>query len=296
MENTLHFQSVFNLFKQLTGMCPKRKMRLRKLTDDLTLYRYRPINSFTLLELRNSNVWLSNPKSFNDPFDSKIRVSSQKDKMLLEKMSDWLRKENAIKKKSSYYSFDDLMIAWGTFDEESKSHLCPIASDQISYALEASDGSIGEILNFLNKEGFDDSTVNLMIAAIYKIGIVCLSESGFEPNMWAHYADNHRGICIRYKLSQVELKKSGLKHMTVTYSNTEPALICDDEHEYFEPKFLQQIAQKSEVWKYEREYRLIAMGKSETAIQFPGEITGVCFGMRTPKHEKDLITSFPIRK
>ena len=40
------------------------------------VYKYRPINNFTLYIFQNSKLFFSNPKSFNDPFDCQIVTST----------------------------------------------------------------------------------------------------------------------------------------------------------------------------------------------------------------------------
>ena len=34
-------------------------------------------------------------------------------------------------------------------------------------------------------------------------GISCLSESDSSLLMWAHYANNHKGMCVEYELLQI---------------------------------------------------------------------------------------------
>lgn len=54
---------------------PKKKI---KKEEKSVLYRYRPINSYTLSEIINDYVFLANPETFNDPFDGQYWYSDGK--------------------------------------------------------------------------------------------------------------------------------------------------------------------------------------------------------------------------
>lgn len=34
-----------------------------------------------------------------------------------------------------------------------------------------------------------------------KIGLICLSETRHSPAMWAHYTDNHQGVCLEIEVT-----------------------------------------------------------------------------------------------
>lgn len=39
------------------------------------------------------------------------------------------------------------------------------------------------------------------------IGMICFSEDGSSSTMWAHYADNHRGVCLEFALPEAQPKE-----------------------------------------------------------------------------------------
>lgn len=90
-------------------------------------------------------------------------------------------------------------------------------------------------------------------------GITCLSESDESLLMWAHYANNHCGICVEYNLLEIN-KQLGFTPVPIIYSDDrvcfsslEPETVEKDSLNIF----IQSITTKSTEWSYEREWRII---------------------------------------
>lgn len=91
------------------------------------------------------------------------------------------------------------------------------------------------------------------------MGVACLSESDDSLLMWAHYANNHRGMCVEYDLMEINTQL-GFTPVPIIYSNDRvcfntlnPATAGDDTLALF----IESITSKSEEWRYEREWRII---------------------------------------
>lgn len=91
------------------------------------------------------------------------------------------------------------------------------------------------------------------------MGIVCLSESDESLLMWAHYANNHRGMCVEYDLMEIN-KQLNFTPVPIIYSkdrvcynNLNPDTAGNDSVALF----LRSITSKSEEWRYECEWRII---------------------------------------
>jgi hypothetical protein len=85
-----------------------------------------------------------------------------------------------------------------------------------------------------------------------KIGICSFSEIHNHGPMWAHYADEFKGICIAYNLSK--LLKSLARDVTFVrmfYNEDEPAVRLSDP----EPA-MKILSYKNYRWLYEREWRM----------------------------------------
>lgn len=141
-----------------------------------------------------------------------------------------------------------------------------------------------------------------------------LSFSGEEtaptnPLMWSHYADGHRGACLKFDMviwTRAKVETSGYVLDWVRYSKDRP--LVDLAHsnagqelpgsafgplpQNIEP--LHRIAfTKHEDWAYEREWRMVCSqrdGKKKIYLSFPqGALAEVVMGLRMPEKERRAI-------
>ena len=89
-------------------------------------------------------------------------------------------------------------------------------------------------------------------------GISCFSEREDSLLMWAHYANNHRGICVEYNLLNIN-KELGFTAVPIIYSNDRT---CFDSIDSYGEKdiwefFIESLTSKSMEWNYEKEWRII---------------------------------------
>ena len=77
--------------------------------------------------------------------------------------------------------------------------------------------------------------------------------------MWAHYANNHRGICVEYDLIEIN-RVMQFTAIPVIYSDERPCF------RFFDPKsiekdihrlFIHSLTSKSPEWSYEKEWRIV---------------------------------------
>jgi hypothetical protein len=80
-----------------------------------------------------------------------------------------------------------------------------------------------------------------------EFGILCFSKIWSNPVQWAHYANNHKGICVELELSNKEDAQE-VKY----YSERFKSNLIDDQS--FPLKLL---LSKFKHWEYEKEYRTI---------------------------------------
>ncbi|MDO4446497.1 MAG: DUF2971 domain-containing protein [Bacillota bacterium] len=90
-------------------------------------------------------------------------------------------------------------------------------------------------------------------------GISCLSESYESMLMWAHYANNHSGMCVEYELMKIN-EQLGFSPVPVIYNNERVKFssINQDRIESDMVKvFVESLTSKSFEWSYEKEWRII---------------------------------------
>jgi hypothetical protein len=91
--------------------------------------------------------------------------------------------------------------------------------------------------------------------------VYCLSRFPDVNLMWAHYTDGHRGICLEFSTRNPVFAVA----QQVNYCKTLPRQEVQDGEE----EALKILLTKSDDWKYEEEYRIIARAGELPA--YPGE-------------------------
>lgn len=118
--------------------------------------------------------------------------------------------------------------------------------------------------------------------------------------MWSHYGDEHRGVCLAYKLPDtfidhtlgevigshpVEYGSDPITNWFIEFSKTteKPPL-----GEFITSLVVKLLISKDECWKEENEGRVISKTQGLKVIGKPALIQ-VCFGLRTPERDRELI-------
>lgn len=108
-----------------------------------------------------------------------------------------------------------------------------------------------------------------------EIGVLCVSTIRDDILMWSHYGDSHRGICLEFDgLGNFMAHAQKVLYMTERrYIN----MYRDNDGAAMEKALLT----KSDHWRYEQEWRLIAHKQGPGKQQFrPENLTGIIVGAR----------------
>ena len=99
--------------------------------------------------------------------------------------------------------------------------------------------------------------------------MVCFSEFNNISPMWAHYGENHGGICIKYDFNKNEILKN--ECFPVYYvQNEENKVLCEkifSEKKSKNHMLSQLFLRKSKDWSYEKEWRLLVYDNSDFSKQ-----------------------------
>lgn len=90
-------------------------------------------------------------------------------------------------------------------------------------------------------------------------GICCFSEHDNSLLMWAHYANDHRGLCVEYDLLETN-KQLHFTPIPVIYSNQRvsfDSLDATSIEQYATKLLIDSLTTKSPEWSYEKEWRII---------------------------------------
>ena len=272
---------LFRSSRLLTTDSEEEKARiygaLKPPCDRLMLYRYYKLdaNGYVLSSLRHGKVVLSNPKIFNDPFDSLLYVDREKirEAQKLYPPERIVEAVNSIRAGNQPSSELDIVI------QELFRRFALISEDEVREAFIKDSAKI------------DRDTALLIDNAIgycrSKLRIACFSERCDSPLMWAHYADCGRGICVEYDVPTSGELAHAIKglhldrrcslamfpiiysdarydatHIAESYFLLRLAIMLGKEKEYDFSKYdlledLKISLYKSKDWEYEREWRLI---------------------------------------
>lgn len=77
--------------------------------------------------------------------------------------------------------------------------------------------------------------------------------------MWAHYANNHCGICVEYELLEIN-RQLGFSPVPIIYSDDRVCVHTLDPNTLekdIQGIFIESLTSKSPEWSYEKEWRII---------------------------------------
>ena len=131
--------------------------------SDIKLFRFRPINKFTLKELKKDSFVASSPTTFNDPYDCLCFYDNKKIKKHI--LKEVIKNHDKV---CSYFSFINFASDNEIADYIYQKYVSPNAS-------------------LLNRD----------------VALACLTTNINHEIMWAHYADNSKGFAIQYKIEDI---------------------------------------------------------------------------------------------
>ena len=103
--------------------------------------------------------------------------------------------------------------------------------------------------------------------------------------MWSHYADQHKGICIRFRAKSTSPFCGAA--LRVKYSNQYPQInsILDSDQE----KFQKLALWKAEHWGYEKEWRIISTDGAGVKLFPADQIHTVMLGAKISFEHEQLV-------
>jgi len=248
---------------------------MKKVPQHLYLYMRNRLDRI-LDVLLNQRIYFSDPSKFNDPFDCAFGIQFPNPGKLTSKdEADW----------------KEYLIHIGT---EGPDSLAPEVSAKKAeqFLKDGKHKNIGIIQEF-RKE------VRAAIKALGKVmGVLCLSSNPKSAMMWAHYADNHRGIVFKFNTDYMYDKRTNERRcFHVDYEDNFPTL-AEYLYAYRASKKGDVIApnklffcRKSKDWERESEWRFFSE-PADSLIPFePSMLDGVIFGWKMEKNIKSILKS-----
>lgn len=209
--------------------------------------------------IQSSSIYLSNPQSFNDPYDCAVNLDfeSASDEDLRQFFSSALQPPPSIPEMNDF------------------------------------------IERFKNDPEFREERLALFKATIAKnyqgkIGVFCLTSNVSNFPMWAHYGENHTGIAIGFDAEKL-IKDTNCRIDPVQYVEKFASLgVVNNYTKNIDTLALLKLyfCQKSKDWEYESEKRIVITNLSDDQRKFriePGTIHSIYFGAKMSDSDIDSL-------
>ncbi len=136
---------------------------------------------------------------------------------------------------------------------------------------------------------FDGRLIRTAYQKVFdQLEICCFSIDGCQMQMWSHYANYHKGICLEF--DEDLLRNDNMRGYKVNYTS-EQIKYNTFFPEEFSAEHLKFLYTKHESWAYEKEVRIFHKTIEGSQGNYPFDkkaLTGICFGakcsMRTISH------------
>ncbi len=221
-----------------------------------TLYKYVPINKYSLRILSDNAVWCSKPGNFNDPFDSQYNVATIEKGLTPDHFLRLFQEVYGMSKAKQRAALSHLFLPDGTIRKTIKKRI----SQRVAELAQCAD-----------------------------MGVYCLTEDPGSILMWSHYAAEHTGMCVGFERSEDNALGNDGICLPVTYSRN--YLTVDTMRIFLKKDFSpveDMMRTKFHHWEYEKEWRLFSQfGNAES--EAPGKIRVVILGCRVSSRSRNRV-------
>ncbi|MDQ0885929.1 hypothetical protein QFZ81_001017 [Paenibacillus sp. V4I9] len=220
-----------------------------------SLYKYRAVNEFSLKNLEEDTVWVTNAVNFNDPYDCALNMEfnyleERIKRAIISKFLDSHNQNGVDKNQLKGYSTKSLK------------ELCKFVlsyDKQLSTKPDIIDEFAESMIRLMKEE--NDNHVKLFVEKAQKgTFIACFSELNDSILMWSHYANNHKGFCVEYDFKQCgndDVLTRSLQPVIYTDKMFDMSVYMTETLEDHNNLIsIYSAIIKSKEWAYEREWRL----------------------------------------
>lgn len=296
-----------------------------------SLYRFRPLNTHTIDELKNSYLYFSAIDKLNDPMECFYQLFFNEKEELYKKLFRHFIKN--IHSDSDKYSNFDNLDSW--IDENLQETIISLINKGL-WAEDLKPALINVYIKYYGKQSSIKRKINTYIKELKKLVINerlvcsfskldnsdCIDLSNNEILMWAHYAGGHSGICLEFskiiaqdrefendiepkKIDYIEREKYDvanipfslglvLSHIEHKYQFLSHPIVIEGLKDIYNQKCESIYHKKLDLWKYEQEHR-ISIPKEKLKnqkLEYKIEcLKSITFGKRTPFDKQRQITN-----
>lgn len=263
------------------------------------LYKYRRLGENTEKIFTEKKVWLSKPENLNDPFECSIANFTER------------AKKKMVTKYKEFQVCNFTTFGWkyqmegrsyyGLQGKALKSFLKRLGSKTWERRYQMVNDLVYEATG--TRFSNPNHLIRSLEARLRDTGIFSMSETDTNQLMWAHYADESKGLALGFEVTEGSKLADDDYCLAVNYSNELPEFNSDDlmsdiditlgkdkakisvKVPFTDPTFKKCVSTKPTDWAYEKEWRYI--DESDGLHAFPGKLMEVTFGLRCSKEDKE---------
>ncbi|WP_432700689.1 DUF2971 domain-containing protein [Kluyvera cryocrescens] len=240
------------------------------------LFKYKKFDADCMDLILSDQLYFANPNQFNDPLDCKVSIVDDiNDEITLKSILTGLYQRSAEEKLN--HAANNLHY----HGPKTKNKISSLSETEAARRI----SEIYEQFMFYEDDNFSitEALANLigrLILSGYNRGVLSLAENCDCPLMWSHYADNHKGLCLGYKIPD-NIKKT---IHNINYSSnsrdirTSQILDMINGNKAAKDEIERSIfLRKASSWQYEKEWRMISnVGLQNASIY----LSDIFFGLR----------------
>lgn len=177
----------------------KNALSLKNEHMPMKLYRYRSVTKYSLNDIKNNTIWLSNASEFNDPFDSTVAICGD---TILNGMA-----KNIIEKHPNEHNLSDAELKRLKSSPNRHEELTKIIveKDPQFHDPESYPTITAKMMQIFKNEC--DKMISYSSSMWQKSICVCSFTTRIDSiRMWSLYADSHKGFCIEYEIDSDDFK------------------------------------------------------------------------------------------
>lgn len=253
------------------------------------IFKFRNVSDLSLANLRDSTVWLADPKALNDPYDCAhfINQAALESNILRAPPPDLADKLPAPRK-------DEILEALSASEDPTSTLVDVLLPKESPTARAGIKQALAEALGTLHSDVMESYSNRIKDA----FKLCSFSERVDSPVMWAHYADNHKGFCIEYDVASLKSDDYRARFLyPVIYSDqvfdaTELIALGVDDARFNNLRYCLAALIKSNDWSYEKEWRLVFIAgviKAAQTFEMPLPRKVYLGSIIKPDHQKQVV-------
>lgn len=262
---------------------------------DRKLYKYYSNVNHAIDSIKNRQIHLDSPQTFNDPFDCLFCVSYFTSKSNIDTTESVVNeiRQYIIKVASTTQNTHYTEIVTALTDY--------LMRREFDYSKKAISDTVREMYHNFGNVAFSFEDFCDVIDSGYesedglkklKVKVSCFSEINNSVLMWSYYANSHNGICVEYDLSKLDMYNDLNQRIVdnlakVHYSPIRADSLFDLSNDN---NIFNFVVSKSDAWSHENEWRIIC----DTEEEFlPFDCVscvylGVNFDTKAPRYKRLL--------